>query len=143
MRHHRLPPAWLASLGLAIALASCAENVGIGSYTVTYRAKTTGVATIDSILYSPGTGKCTSSCNADSTMRKVINPSVTFSTELVVPSGSVVEAHLYGQGTAAGTAQMTAIWMTATGAVSGDSGTAQTAAATAFKIDLAHRVLSK
>ncbi len=43
MRHHRLPLAWLAPLGLAIALASCAENVGIGSYTVTYRAKTTGV----------------------------------------------------------------------------------------------------
>ncbi len=101
------------------------------------------MATIDSILYSPGTGKCTTICNADSSLTKVANPSATFSTELVVPSGSVVEAHLYGHGTAAGIAQLTAIWMTATGAVSGDSSTATTAATTAFSIDIAHRVLSK
>lgn len=144
MRRHRLQPrAWLVPLAVAFGLASCAESVGIGSYTVTYRALTTGVATIDSILYSPGTGKCTTTCNADSSLTRVANPSATFSTELVVPSGSVVEAHLYGKGTAAGTAQLTVIWMTATGGVSGDSATATTVAATAFKIDLAHRVLSK
>ena len=144
MRHHRLQPrAWLVPLAVAFGVASCAETVGIGSYTVTYRAKTTGVATIDSILYSPGTGKCTTICNADSSLTKVSNPSVTFSTELVVPSGSVVEAHLYGKGTAAGTAQMTAIWMTANGGIAGDSSTATTAVGTAFTINIAHRVLTK
>jgi hypothetical protein len=162
MRHHRLPRAWLVPLGLALGLASCAESTGIGSFTVTYRAnattilKTAGgqdsivgglpvrvtVATLDSITYSNGTAKCITNCNSDSTLVKVNNPAATFSTELVIPSGSIVEGHLYGKGTAAGTAQFTVIWMTATGGLRGDSVTVTTAPGnTVFTLALTKRTL--
>jgi hypothetical protein len=163
MRHHRLQPrAWLLPLGLAIGLASCAESTGIGSYTVTYRAnattivKTTGgqdsiigglpvrvtVATLDSVTYSNGTSKCITNCNSDSTLVKVNTPAATYSTELVIPSGSIIEGHLYGKGTAAGTAQFTVIWMTASGGLRGDSVTVTTAPGNAvFKLDLSKRTL--
>jgi len=141
MRHHRSQLRWLAPLGLAIGLVSCGDPVGVGSYTVTYRANTVGVATIDSILYDNGTGECTTSCNADSTMVKVSNPSTTYRNSIVMPAGSTIEVHLYGSGTAAGTAQLTVIWMTPTGGISGDSATATTAAAAKFTIDLSKRTL--
>lgn len=162
MRHHRLPPrAWLVPLGLALGVATCKESVGIGSYTVTYRAdvrdivqKTGGgdsivgglpvrvnIGTIDSITYSNGSAKCTTNCNGDSTLVKVSNPSVTFAVSSVLPSGSLVEAHLYGSGTVAGTAQFTAVWMSATGGLSGDSATATTAAGVKFQINIAKRTL--
>jgi len=141
MRHHRSQLRWLAPLGLAIGLASCGSPVGVGSFTVTYRARTVGVATIDSILYDNGTGKCATNCNADSTMVKVSNPSTTYANSIVMPAGSTIQVHLYGSGTAAGTAQLTMLWMTPTGGVTGDSATATTAAATKFTIDIAKRTI--
>ena len=96
-----------------------------------------------SITYSNGTAKCTANCNGDSTLVKVTAPAATYSTWLVIPSGSIVLAHLYGQGTAAGTAQFTAVWMTANGGLQGDSVTATTAAGTAFKLDIPKMVLTK
>jgi hypothetical protein len=141
MRHHPLQRAWLVPLVVAFGVAGCAESVGVGSYTVTYRANTTGVATIDSITYSNGTGVCFANCNGDSTMVLVSSPSATYSTWLTVPSGSIVEAHLYGSGTAAGTAQFTAVWTTATGALKGDSVTTATTAGTKFTLDIPKRTL--
>jgi len=112
--------------------------VGTGTYTG-------NVATIDSVLYSPGTGKCTTTCNADSSLVKVTKPALSalgiYAVELTIPSGAVLEAHLYGAGTATGTAQFAAVWMTASGAMRGDSLTATTAAATTFRIDIAKRTL--
>ena len=146
MRHHRLPLlAGLVSLGLAFAVASCSVSTSVGSYDVTYRANLLGIATIDSVLYSPGTGKCTTTCNADSSLIKVTAPALSaqgiYAAELFLPAGATAQATLYGSGTAAGTAQFAVIWMTAGGTVRGDSVTATTTAATKFKIDLAKRTL--
>ena len=146
MRHHRLPLlAGVVSLSLGLAVASCSVSTDVGSYYVTYRANLLGVATIDSVLYSPGTGKCSTTCNADSSLVKVTKPGLSalgiYSVELTIPSGATLEAHLYGAGTAAGTAQFTAIWMTASGALRGDSLTTSTTAATKFTIDIAKRTL--
>ncbi|HXY68505.1 MAG TPA: hypothetical protein VEH62_03585 [Gemmatimonadales bacterium] len=140
MRHHRLPlVAGVVAVGLALAVASCDVSTSVGSYNVTYRASgLTGIATIDSVLYSPGTGKCTTTCNADSSLIKVTNPAINaqglYSIELFLPAGATVQATMYGNGTAAGTAQFTVIWMTASGTIRGDSTTATTAAATKFSL---------
>ncbi|HVO34206.1 MAG TPA: hypothetical protein VMT21_01500 [Gemmatimonadales bacterium] len=141
MRHHRLPLlAGVVALGLALAVASCEVSTNVGSYDVTYRANLLGIATIDSVLYSPGTGKCTTTCNADSSLIKVTTPALNaqgiYSQELFLPSGATVQATLYGSGTAAGTAQFAVIWMTASGTIRGDSLTAPTAAATKFTITI-------
>ena len=141
MRHHRLPLlAGVVALGLALAVASCSVSTNVGSYDVTYRANLLGIATIDSVLYSPGTGKCTTTCNADSSLIKVTTPALNaqgiYSQELFLPSGATVQATLYGSGTAAGTAQFAVIWMTASGTIRGDSLTAPTAAATKFTITI-------
>jgi hypothetical protein len=142
MRLHRLHlRTWLVPLGVALGLTSCGDPVGVGSFTVTYRANTVGVATIDSILYDNGTGGCATSCNADSTMVKVVSPSTTYRNSIVMPAGSTVQVHLYGSGTAAGTAQLTMLWMTPTGGITGDSATATTAAAAKFTIDLSKRAI--
>lgn len=141
MRHHRLPLRWLVPLGVALGVASCAENVGVGSYTVTYRANVTGAATLDSITYSNGTGVCTANCNGDSTLILVSRPSATYNVWITIPKGSIVEAHLYGTGTTAGPAQFTAVWMTATGAITGDSVTTTTVPATKFTLDITKRTL--
>ena len=166
MRHHRLPLfAGVATLGLALA-AGCNVSTSTGSYDVTYRAnvsnvvQTTGgkdsvigglpvlftVATIDSILYSPGTGKCLSNCNADSTLIKLTNPAVSrgiASVELFLPSGATVQATLYGKSAAAGTAAFVVVWMTASGAIRSDSvATATSATAgTPFSLTLNKRTL--
>jgi hypothetical protein len=147
MRHHRLQlHTWLVPLSVVLAAASCDVTTNPGSFFVTYRANfTPGIATIDSILYSPGTGKCVTTCNKDSTFNKVSSPALSaqgiYSIEVTVPRGATLEAHLYGSGTAAGTAQFTAIWMTASGTLSGDSVTTTTAAATKFALDIAKRTL--
>ncbi len=145
MRHHRLPLlAGVVALGLALAVAGCEVSTSVGSYYITYRANLLGVATIDSILYSPGTGKCKTTCNADSSLVKVTTPALSalgiYSTELTVPNGSTVQATMYGSGTAAGTAQLTVIIMTATGNITGDSVTATTAPATKFTLAIPHQV---
>jgi hypothetical protein len=133
MRRHPLHlRTWLVPLGFVLAAASCSSPTEIGGYTVTYRVNTTGVATLDSLKYDNGTG----------TMVKVTAPSVTYSVSLTVATGTTVEAHVYGKGTAAGTtAKLVVVWMTATGTLSGDSTTATTAAATAFTMDLGPRHL--
>jgi hypothetical protein len=146
MRHHRLPLlTGLVALGLAFAVASCSVSTDVGSYSVTYRANLLGVATIDSVLYSPGTGKCLSNCNADSTLIIVTKPALNaqgvYSTELFLPAGATVQATLYGAGTATGTAQFTVIWMPASGTVRGDSVTVGTAAGTKFQLAIAKRTL--
>jgi len=140
MRHHRLPLlAGVVALGLSLAVASCSVSTSVGSYSVTYRVNMPGgIGTIDSILYSPGTGKCTTTCNADSSLIKVTSPALNaqgvYPIEVFLPSGATVQATLYGSGAAAGTAQFTVIWMPASGTVRGDSLTTATAAATKFQI---------
>ena len=146
MRHHRLPLlAGAVSLGLAFAVASCSVSTNVGTYNVTYRVNMLGLGTVDSILYSPGTGKCLSSCNADSTLNLVKNPPLNalgiYDVELSLPAGATLQATLYGAGTAAGTAQFAALWMTASGFMRGDSLTATTAAATKFSIAIPKRTL--
>jgi hypothetical protein len=166
MRHHRLPLlTGLGVLGLGFALASCNVSTEVGSYSVTYRANVSNVrqmaaggdsvvggqpvyfavATIDSILYSPGTGKCLSNCNADSTLIKLTTPSANAqginATELFLPSGATVQATLYGNGTATGTAQFTVIWMTASGTVRGDSVSTATSAGTKFTLTINKRTI--
>ena len=167
MRHHRLPllPCVVA-VGFALVMAGCEASTSVGSYDVTYRAnvanvvQTAGghdsvigglpvlftVATIDSILYSPGTGKCTTTCNADSSLIKLTSPAVSrgiSSTELFVPSGATVQATLYGKSVAAGTAKFVVIWMAASGFVRGDSVTTATSstAGTAFTLSINKRTL--
>ena len=129
MRHHRLPLlAGLVSLSLAFAVASCDVSTSVGSYNVTYRVNMLGLGTIDSVLYSPGTGKCLANCNADSTLIRVTKPALSaqgiYAIEQFLPSGATVQATLYGNGTAAGTAQFSVVWMTASGTIRGDSLTA-------------------
>ncbi|HTT67415.1 MAG TPA: hypothetical protein VMF70_05250 [Gemmatimonadales bacterium] len=149
MRHHRLPLiAGAIATGLALAVAGCDVSTSVGSYDVTYRASGfTGIATIDSVLYSPGTGKCATSCNADSSLIKVTNPALSaagiYAVELFLPTGSTVQATLYGKSTAAGTAQFTVIWMTASGTIRGDSVTTQTSATagTPFTLSLSKRTI--
>jgi hypothetical protein len=145
MRHHRLPLlTGLGALGLVVA-AACSVSTDVGSYNVTYRVNMLGIGTIDSILYSPGTGKCLSNCNADSTLIKVTNPALSaqgiYAIEQFLPSGATVEATLYGNGTATGTAQFAVIWMTASGSVRGDSVTAATTTGQKFTIALNKRTL--
>jgi len=138
MRHHRSQLRWLAPLGLAVGLVSCGDPVGVGSFTVTYRATIAGVATIDSILYDNGTHQCATSCSRPDTF---LVRTTSRSTSIVMPAGSTIEVRLYGSGTAAGTAQLTMLWMTPTGGMTGDSATATTAAATKFTISLARRTI--
>jgi len=58
-----------------------------------------------------------------------------------VAPGATLEVHLFGNGTNAGTANLVRLWMTADGALSGDSVTATTAAGVKFTEDLAaHRL---
>ena len=146
MRHHRLPLlAGAVSLGLAFAVTSCTPTTSVGTYNVTYRVNMLGLGTIDSILYSPCTGKCLASCTADSTLNKVSTPALNalgiYDVELSLPAGATLQATLYGAGTAAGTAKLTALWMTASGFMRGDSLTASTAAATKFSIAIPKRTL--
>jgi hypothetical protein len=147
MRHHRLPLlTGLVALGIALAVASCDVTTTPGSYNVTYRANIPGgIATIDSVLYSPGTGKCAANCNADSTLNKVSSPALNaqgvYAIEEFLPSGATVQATLYGNGTAAGTAQFTVIWMSANGAIHGDSVTVGTSAGAKFTLDIPTRTI--
>ena len=142
MRHHRLPLlAGIVALGLALAVAGCEVSTQVGSYYVTYRTNSlTGIATIDSVLYSPGSGKCKTTCNADSSMVKVTTPGLNtlglWEAEQTVPSPATIAATLYGNGTGAGTAQFTVIWMTASGQIAGDSLTATVSAGTKFTITI-------
>jgi hypothetical protein len=103
------------------------------------------VATIDSILYSPGTGKCLSNCNADSSLIRVTNPAANslgiYPIEQFLPSGATVQATLYGSGTATGTAKFVVVWMTASGTVRGDSVSTGTTAATKFTLTLNKRTI--
>jgi len=139
MRHHRLPllPGVVA-LGLSLAVASCTVSTSVGTYDVTYRVNMLGLGTIDSLLYSPGTGKCTTTCNADSSLVKLTAPALNaqgvYDVELALPAGATVQATLYGSGAASGTAQFAVIWYPATGTIRGDSITTATAAATKFQI---------
>src|SRR5207244_12385284 len=57
--------------------------------------------------------------------------------------GSSIEVHLFGSGTSAGTANVVRLWMTAAGALAGDSVTAATAAGTKFTAELAARRLRR
>ena len=130
-------------LALALVVSGCGAVAGPGGYTVTYRASLAGIATIDSIYYNNGTGKCSSNCTADGTMQRVVastvpatNPSWVVVLSNVTP-GSTLEAHLFGNGTNAGTANLVRLWMTAEGVLSGDSVTATTAAGAKFTEDLA------
>jgi hypothetical protein len=147
MRHHRLPLfIGVGVVGLALAVSSCNVSTEVGSYYITYRASgLTGIATIDSVYYSPGSGKCKTNCSADSTMVVVKTPAITaygvYSVEQTVPNPATVAATLYGNGTGAGTAQFTVIWMTADGVIAGDSLTATTAAGTKFTITIPTKVL--
>src|SRR5437773_3938765 len=140
------PRLWVVPLGLLLALTRCGDVAGPGGYTVTYRASLAGIATIDSIYYDNGAGKCSANCTADSTKQRVVAPVVpaTNPSWVVVLSnvspGATLEVHLFGNGTNAGTANLVRLWMTADGALSGDSVTATTAAAGKFTEDLAaHR----
>ena len=78
--------------------------------------------------------------------KAVINGNLRYRTprpaDLIVSPGATIEGHAYLSGVvAAHTAKFVAVWMTATGALSGDSTSAATAAATKFTMDLAKRTL--
>ncbi len=147
--HPRLPcpRPWVAPLALLLAVVRCGDVAGPGGYTVTYRASLGGIATIDSIYYDNGSGRCASNCTGDSTQQRVVAPTVpaTNPSWVVVlsnvPSGSTLQVHLYGTGTTAGTANLVRLWMTADGALAGDSVTAATATGTKFTAELAARRL--
>ncbi len=134
---------WVLPLALALVVSGCGAVAGPGGYTVTYRASLAGIATIDSIYYNNGTGKCSSNCTADGTMQRVVGPTVPAANPSWVvvlsnvPPGSTLEVHLFGNGTNAGTANLVRLWMTAEGVLSGDSVTATTAAGAKFTEDLA------
>ena len=141
------PRPWMVPLGLLLAVTRCGSVAGPGGFTVTYRASLAGIATIDSIYYDNGSGKCASNCTDDSTMQRVVAPTVpgTNPSWVVVLSnvapGSTLEVHLFGAGTNAGAANLVRLWMTADGALAGDSVTAATVAGTRFTADLAARRL--
>ncbi len=148
MRRHLMHPrTWFVPLVLELVVSSCGEVAGPGGYTVTYRATLAGIATIDSIYYGNGSGKCTSNCTADSTMQRLVapavparNPSWVVILSNIAP-GATLEVHLFGNGTTTGTANLVRLWMTAEGALSGDSVTATTATGVKFTEDLAaHRL---
>jgi len=141
------PRPWVIPLALTLVTTRCGDVAGPGGYTVTYRASLAGIATIDSIYYGNGTGKCTANCTADSTMVRVVappipatNPSWVVVLSNVAP-GSTIEVHLFGNGTNAGTGNLVRLWMTAEGTLAGDSVTAATAAAAKFTAELAARRL--
>src|SRR5216110_2509265 len=125
-----------ASLVLVLAVNGCGDVAGPGGYTVTYRASLAGIATIDSIYYDNGSGECASNCTSDTTQQRVVAPTVPASNPSWVvvlsnvPPGSTLQVHLYGTGTNAGTANLVRLWMTADGALAGDSVTAATATGT-------------
>jgi len=137
----------VAPLALLLAVVRCGDVAGPGGYTVTYRASLAGIATIDSIYYDNGSGRCAANCTGDSTQQRVVAPTVpaTNPSWVVVlsnvPSGSTLQVHLYGTGTTAGTANLVRLWMTADGALAGDSVTAATATGTKFTAELAARRL--
>src|SRR5213592_318745 len=137
------PRPWVVPLGLLLALTRCGDVAGPGGYTVTYRASLAGIATIDSIYYDNGSGRCAANCTGDSTQQRVVAPTVpaTNPSWVVVlsnvPPGSTLQVHVFGTGSNAGTANLVRLWMTADGALAGDSVTA----ATAFTAELAARRL--
>jgi hypothetical protein len=146
-RHSMHPRTWFVLLVLVLVVNSCGEVAGPGGYTVTYRANLAGIATIDSIYYGNGSGMCTSNCTADSTMQRLVGPTVpaTNPSWVVILSnvapGATLEVHLFGNGTNAGTAKLVRLWMTVEGALSGDSVTVPTAAGVKFTQDLGPRPL--
>jgi hypothetical protein len=135
MRRHPLHShRWLVPLGLALAVASCDSTTAIGGYTVTYRVgiDSTGVATFDSVKYDNGAG----------TMVKVATPAATWAVSQVLGVGATVEGHVWAKGaTANHTAKFVVVWMTATGALAGDSTSHAVADTTHFALDLAKRTL--
>jgi len=139
MRRHPLHLcAWPVLLGAALVTAACSSTTDVGGYTVTYRIgiDSNAVATIDSVKYDNGTG----------TFVKVTSPAVTqtkpWAVTLTVSPGATIEGHAYLSGVVAThTANFVVVWMTATGALSGDSTSATTAAATKFAMDLTKRTL--
>src|SRR5207249_334683 len=66
------PRPWVVPLGLLLAVIRCGDVAGPGGYTVTYRASLARIATIDSIYYDNGSGKCASNCTGDSTLQRVV-----------------------------------------------------------------------
>ena len=145
--HPSRPRPWFVSLALVLVVSSCGEVAGPGGYTVTYRANLAGIATIDSIYYDNGSGRCTSNCTADSTMQRVVAPAIpaTNPSWAVILSnvspGATLAVHLFGNGTNDGTARLVRLWMTAEGALAGDSVSAPTATGVKFTEDLAARRL--
>ena len=117
---------WLLPVGALVAIASCSDDVGLGGYQVTYRAAMAGVGTIDSVIYSDVAGH----------LVKVTAPAAPWTVAISTGAHPMIEAHLFGNGTAAGTANFVEVRMTATGTVTGDSTTATTAAATKFQVHL-------
>jgi hypothetical protein len=141
-RHMRRHPlhlcAWPVLLGAALAIAACSSSTDIGGYTVTYRVgiDSNTVATIDSVKYDNGAG----------TLLKVASPAVTktapWVVTLTVSPGATIEGHAWLSGVVAThTASFVVVWMTATGALAGDSTSAPTAAATKFTMNLVKRTL--
>jgi len=135
------PSALIVPVCIALAAGSCSTPTDVGGYAVTYRAFLTGIATIDSVYYDNGTHHCATNCTTDSTLVRVVAPAsanLTVVLTNVAPAGSM-EVRLWGSGTAAGTANLVRVWMTATGVLVGDSVQATTVAATKFELLLPAR----
>ncbi len=135
MRRHPLHLcAWPGMLGLALALVACTSTTENGGFTVTYRVglDSTGIATFDSLRYDDGTGN----------LLKVTNPAGNYAVSVTVSPGASVEAHAWAKGVRTGhAAKFVVVWMTSTGALSGDSTSHAVADTTRFVMDLAKRTL--
>jgi hypothetical protein len=115
MRRHPLHLCtWPALLGVMLAMAACTSTTENGGFTVTYRLgiDSTGIATFDSLKYDDGTGA----------LLKVNAPAANYAVSVTVSPGASVEAHAWAKGVRTGhTAKLVAVWMTAMGALAGDS----------------------
>jgi hypothetical protein len=135
MRRHPLHTCtWPALLGVVLALAACSSTTENGGFTVTYRlgVDSTGIATFDSLKYDDGTG----------VLLKVNAPAANYAVSVTVSPGASVEAHAWAKGVRAGhSTKFVVVWMTAMGALAGDSTSHAVADTTRFVMDLSKRTL--
>lgn len=88
---------------LAVGAFACGSDSpsAPSGYTVLYRLSQTGTVVWDSLQYDDGSG----------TMIKVSSPSSSWSTQLMLPGGSSVEARAWGTAFSGSTAVLRAEWV--------------------------------
>ena len=129
----RIVIAAVGAAAIAAVVQGCGESTpaGPGRFVVTYRLDTTGSVAVDSVTYDDGHG----------VMLKVSLPATGWTLSLGVDAGGSVEAHAWGLGAAASSAQLKATWTGSGSSLQSDSSHVTFSAPQHFTLALAHRII--